>query len=118
MRSGHARLKYALLAALVLEAINFWIIGYPSASHPITGASQNAAVALQWDVLHLPGIIATDRSISLRHHPWINYAVLFIAGFVDTAIVVLLVFWLIGVALRALRKLSSSMNQAASPSRH
>lgn len=104
--------------AFLLEAINFWIVGDPAASHPITRASQNAAVALQWDVLHLPGIVATDHSISLRQHPPLNYTVLFLTGFIDTAGIVLLVFWLAGLARRAPRNLSSPMKEAASSTRH
>jgi hypothetical protein len=107
VRSRHTRLKHALFAAIPLEAINFWIIGYPAGTHSISRASQNAAVALQWYLLHLPGIIATDRSIYLQHHAILSSTVLFLAGLIDTALLVLLLLWLTGLAHRALRKLSS-----------
>ena len=113
MRSKHPRLKLALLAALPLEAINFWIIGYPAGTHSVSHASQNAAVALQWYVLHLPGIIIVDRSITLRELPPLDSLVLFLTGLIDTALLVLFLLWLAGLARRALRKLSSPMKQAA-----
>jgi hypothetical protein len=113
VRSRHPRLKHAFLAALVIEAVNFWIIGYPAATHSLTRADQNAAVALQWYVLHLPGIIAVDRSNYLRLHPFMSSLVLFFAGLIVTALLLLLILWLAGLARLALRKLSSPMKHPA-----
>lgn len=96
-----------------MEAINYWVIGYPADTHSVTRAAQYAAVALQWYVLHLPGIIAGDRSIYLREHHPILAVILFLAGFIDTALLLFFVFWLARVARRTLRKLSSPMKQAA-----
>ena len=105
-------LKTALLAALPIEIVNFWIIGYPAGAHGLSSASQSAAVALQWDILHLPGIIASDRSVLLRTHPAACSMVLFAAGYLDTAILLAGVFWASRLALHVLRKLSSPMKHA------
>ncbi|MBS1802781.1 MAG: hypothetical protein JST28_05410 [Acidobacteria bacterium] len=113
VRASHPKLRRALLISLPLEVINFWVIGYPAGGHGISHAAQYAAVALQWYVLHLPGIIAGDRIIYLREHHPILAIVLFIAGFIDTALLLLFFFWMAGLARRTLRKLSSPRNQLA-----
>jgi hypothetical protein len=105
-------LKTALLAAIPIEIVNFWVIGYPAGAHGLTSASQNAAVALQWYLLHLPGIIASDRSNFLRAHPVPCSLVLLIAGFIDTSILLAAAIWAVRLALRTLSKLSSPMKHA------
>jgi hypothetical protein len=92
--------------------VNFWVIGYPAGASGLTSASQNAAVALQWYLLHLPGIIASDRSTFLRTHPVACSLVLFIAGFIDTSILLAAAIWATRLALRTLSKLSSPMKHA------
>jgi hypothetical protein len=104
--------KAALLAALPIEMVNFWIIGYPAGANGLTSASQNAAVALQWYLLHLPAVIAGDRSIFLRAHPATCSLVLFAAGYIDTAILLAAIIWVARLALRTLGKLSSPMKHA------
>jgi hypothetical protein len=89
VRTKHPRLRLAVGLSLPLEVINYWVIGYPADTHAISRAAQNPAVALQWYILHLPGILAGD-----------------------TALLLLFLFWLAGVARRTLRKLSSPMKQA------
>jgi hypothetical protein len=113
VRTRHPRLRLALLISLPLEVINFWVIGYPAGPHRISHAAENPGVALQWYLAHLPAIIIGDRSVYIREHHSIESVIFFVAGFVDTALPLLLLFWLGGVARRALRKLSSPMNQAA-----
>jgi hypothetical protein len=113
VRTLHSKLRLSLVLALPLEVINFWVIGYPADTHSISRAAQNPAVALQWYVLHLPGIIAGDRSIYLREHHPILAVVLFLAGFIDTTLLLLALFWLTRLARRTLRKLSSPMKQVA-----
>lgn len=105
-------LKTALFAALPIEIVNFWVIGYPAGANGLTSASQNAAVALQWYLLHLPGIIASDRSTLLRTHPAACSLVLIIAGFIDTVILLVFIIWAARLALRTLSKLSSPMKPA------
>lgn len=105
-------LKLALLMALSIEVVNFWLIGYPAATHPLSKASQYPAVALQWDVLHLPGIILSDRIVFLREHPSACSVALWISGFLDTAILLAFLIWISRLALRALRKRSSPLTPA------
>jgi len=112
VRTKHPRLRLALGLSLPLEVINYWVIGYPADTHAISRAAQNPAVALQWYLLHLPGIIVGDRSIFIREHHPILAIVLFVAGFIDTALLLLFLLWLAGVARRTIRKLSSPMKQA------
>jgi hypothetical protein len=105
-------LKTALLAALPIEIVNFWVIGYPAGASGLTAASQNAAVALQWYLFHLPGIIASDRSTFLRTHPSACSVLLFVAGWVDTSLLLAAAIWAVRLALRTLSKLSSPMKHA------
>ena len=106
MRILHSKLKLALVLSLPIEAINFWVIGYPAATHTISRASQYAAVALQWYVLHLPGILIGDRSIYIREHYPVHAVVLFLAGFIDTALFILISLSVVQLGRRTLRRLS------------
>jgi hypothetical protein len=105
-------LKAALLAALPIEIVNFWVIGYPAGSSGLASTSQSAALALQWYLFHLPGIIASDRSAFLRAHPTLQSFVLLLAGYLCTAIPLAAIFWIARLALHRLRKLSSPMKHA------
>jgi hypothetical protein len=105
-------LKPALLAAVLIEIVNFWIIGYPTASGSLTMASQNAGLALQWDLLHLPGLIASDRILFLREHAHLSSLIFFLAGYIDTAILLAALLWAVRLVLHTLRKLSSPMKHA------
>lgn len=109
-----SRLKLALIAALPIEAVNFWVVGYPADTHSVSRVSQYAAVALQWYVLHLPGIIASDRSIYLREHAAIDSVVLFISGYIGTVLLLLAILWFARLAFLALHKLSSPLRHANS----
>lgn len=104
--------KLALIAAIPLELINFFVVGYPANPGSVSTASRYPAVALQWYVFHLPGIIASDRSIYLREHSRLDSVVLFIAGFICTAIFLAIVLWLFKLAITTLRKLSSPLKHA------
>ena|SRR5579859_4164260 len=105
-------LKAALLAAIPLEIVNLWVVGYPTAGGSLTMASQNAGIALQWDLLHLPGLIAIDRIVFLREHAQVCPVVFLIAGYIDTAILLAALISVVRLVLRTLRKLSSPMKQA------
>lgn len=102
-------LKAALLAAVPLEIVNFFIIGYPTAGGSLTMASQNAGIALEWDLLHLPGLIAGDRFLFLREHAPLSSLIFFLAGYIDTAILLAALIWAVRLVLHTLRKLSSPM---------
>lgn len=104
--------KLALIAAVPLEVINFFVVGYPADPRAVSTASQYPAVALQWYIFHLLGIIASDRSIFLREHEGLDSMVLFIAGLVSTAVFLGCVVWLSRLAARALRRLSSPVRHA------
>jgi hypothetical protein len=107
-----SNLKAALLAAIPLEILNFWVVGYPAGASGLSSSSQSAALALQWYVFHLPGIIASDRSIFLRAHPFPCSLLLLLVGYIDTAILLCAVFWAARLALHTLRKLSSPLKHA------
>jgi hypothetical protein len=104
--------RFALLAAIPIEFINFFVVGYPANPSSVSNASQIPAVALQWYVLHLPGIIASDRSLYLRQHGRLDSVVLFLVGLLCTATFCMLLIWLFRLAARTLRKLSSPMRHA------
>ncbi len=104
--------KPALLAAALIEIVNFWVIGYPTASGSLTLSSQNAAVALEWDLLHLPGLIAIDRILFLREHAPACSVIFLLAGYVDTAILLAALIWAMRLVLHTLGKLSSPMKHA------
>jgi len=105
-------LKAALLAALPFEMVNFWVVGYPAGTSGLSSSSHSAAIALQWYLLHLPGVVASDRSFFLRAHTTAGSLVFFIAGYIDTAILIAAILWAVRLALNTLRKLSSPMNPA------
>jgi hypothetical protein len=107
-------LRTACLWAVPLEVFNFWVVGYPAATHSLSSASQNAALALQWYVLHLPGIIVVDHSSFLRLHQWAYSPVLLLLGYLDTAVLILGILWLVGLAKRIVRRLSSPARGEAS----
>lgn len=81
--------------------------------HPVSEISHHPAVAIQWYLLHLPGIVASDHSIFLREHAALDSVMFFIAGYIVTAILIYAILWFAGLARRTLRRLSSPMKQAA-----
>jgi len=105
-------LKLPALLALPIEAVNFWVIGYPADRHTLSATSQNAAIALEWYVLHLPGIILADHSQFLRTHEVACSLVFLLIGFVNTAILLVVVIGAVRLALRALHRLSSPLRHA------
>jgi hypothetical protein len=113
VRTRHPRLRLGLPISLALEVINFWVIGYPAGPHRISRAAENPGVALQWYLAHLPAIIIGDRSVYIREHHSMESVIFFIAGFIDTALLLLFIFWLAGLARRTLRKLSSPKKELA-----
>jgi hypothetical protein len=106
-------LKFAALASIPVETANLWLVGDPSAPHPLTSFSQIPAIALQWDAVHLPAVILIDHSIPLRDHLWLCRLLLFVSGWFVTAVLLLFVFWIIRIALRGIRRLSSPLSRAA-----
>jgi hypothetical protein len=105
-------LRAALLAALPIEIVNYWVIGYPTAGDSITRAGRHAGIALQWDLLHLPALIAIDRISFLREHPHACPPIFLLAGYVDTVILLAALIWAVRLVRNTLRKLSSPMKPA------
>jgi hypothetical protein len=101
-------MKTALLAALPIEIVNFWIVKYPGSSGGLSTSSSNAELALEWDLLHLPGIMATNYISFLRTNPSLCSVIFWITGYIDTAILLAAILWIARLALRRLRKLSST----------
>jgi hypothetical protein len=104
--------RLPLLLALPVEAVNFWVIGYPADRHTLSATSQNAAIALQWYVIHLPGIILSDHSQFLRSHEHLCALMFLLIGFVNTAILLAVLIFAVRLALHALHKLSSPLRHA------
>jgi hypothetical protein len=100
-------LKTALLAAMPIEIVNFWVVGYPAGSDGLSSSSRSAALALEWDLLHLPGIVASNYIPFLRAHAVACSVMFWCVGYIDTAILFAAILWIARLALRRLRKLSS-----------
>src|SRR3569623_1159469 len=98
-------LRTACLVAVPVEVFNLFVVGYPAATHSLSSISQNAILALQWDVLHLPGIIIVDHSPYLRLHDWPCSFVLGVCGFLDTAALILALIGLVRLAKFLARKI-------------
>jgi hypothetical protein len=108
----HLILRLAMFFALPTEVVNFWIIGYPAQEHRMSALSHNAGVALEWYVLHFPGIILSDRSQFLRLHPVPCSLVFLIIGYIDTVILFVVIIAFVRLALHTLRRLSSPLRHA------
>ena len=107
-------LKTALLAALPIEIVNFWIIGYPAGAHglslcqpvrrrrPPVGSAASARTSSPVD----RSLFAAHPSRGLLHRASSS------AGYLDTAILLAAVFLAARLVLHTLRKLSSPMKHA------
>ena len=100
-------LRSALLAALPVEIFNFWVVGHPGGSDGWSSSSQSSALAVEWYLLHAPGVIASNASTLLRSHSTTCSAMFWIVGYIDTALLFAAILWLARLALRRLRKLFS-----------
>lgn len=100
-------LTIALFAALPIEILNFWVVGYPAGSDGLSTSSQSSTLALEWYLLHMPGVVASNFSTFLRTHATICSAMFWIVGYIDTALLIAAILWIARLALRRLRKLSS-----------
>ena len=100
-------IKTALLAALPIEIVNFWVVGYPAGSRGLSSSSQSSALAVEWYLLHLPGVMASNYIRFLREHAAACSAMFWIVGYIETAILFAAILWIARLALRRLRKLSS-----------
>jgi hypothetical protein len=96
--------RLALLAAIPIEAANYWLVGYPADT---SFAGQSVILAVQWYVIHLPAVIALDRSHFLQHAHVIGSIVLLLCGWFDTALLITGLIYLWRLSRRIARKLSS-----------
>ena len=96
--------RLALLAAIPVEAANYWLVGYPADT---SFAGQSVILAVQWYVIHLPGVIALDRSHFLQHAHVIGSIVMLLCGWFDTALLITGLIYVWRLAGRVARKLSS-----------
>lgn len=94
----------ALLAAMLIEAGNYWLVGYPANA---SFAGQSVILAVQWYVIHLPGVLALDRSPFLQHAHTMGSTVLFLSGWFDTALLITGLIYVWRLARRIADKLFS-----------
>jgi len=95
----------ALAAALLLELVNYFVIGYPAAgTHFAMSKGWFLAVAGQWYLLHLPGIFILNEFQFLRTYRILGSIVLFLTGWFDAALVLAACIWPFQIILRACRK--------------
>lgn len=94
-------IKTALLTAFAVEGVNFCCltppidVGYPPGTHWYVNL-----IALEWIILHLPGLRLLDHYERLLgcHQAnvvmgcrWVDVSVLFAYGYLDTALLLLVV---------------------------
>jgi hypothetical protein len=96
--------KLALAAALPLEFVNYFIVGYPAGAHLAVPTQWFQTIAAQWYVLHLPGLFALNQFDFLRNYAALGATVMLLSGYLDTAVLLAAFLWPVQVLLRALKK--------------
>ena len=112
MMTKRSTATLALAAALLLELVNYFVIGYPAAgAHFAMSKGWFLAVAGQWYLLHLPGIFILNEFQFLRTYRILGAIVLFLCGWLDTALVLAACIWpaqmILRVCKRSIRPLRS-----------
>ena len=102
--------KRALVAAFPVELVNYFVVRYPAGSHLPVREDWFQAVAAQWYMFHLPGVFALNEFGVLRNSRLLGHAVLFLSGWIDTAILLFLALLLVEVALGIIRELIRKPN--------
>ena len=111
MRITGSTTTLAFAAALLIELLNYFFVGYPAGAHrPAVPTDWFVAVAAQWDLLHLPGIFALNRFAFLRDHMLLGAIVLFLSGWLDTALLLAACIWPIQLLLKVLRRSLRPLN--------
>jgi hypothetical protein len=103
MRTMRATTTLALVAALPLELVNYFFVGYPAGTHFAIRKDWFVAIAAQWYVLHLPGIFALNEFGFLRDFRSVGAIVLFLSGLLDTTLLLAVLIWPALMILRILR---------------
>ena len=76
-------------------------------------SSQSSALAVEWYLLHLPAIIASDsQRIVSASIPSVLLRAALGTGYIDTVILLAAILWVARLALHTLRKLSSPLKHA------
>jgi len=96
--------KRALVAALPLELVNYFVVGYPASSHLPVREELFQAVAAQWYMFHLPGVLTLNELGVLRNSRFLGHAVLFLSGWIDSAVLLVLIMLLVQVTLGVIRE--------------
>ena len=96
--------KLALAGALLLELANYFVVGYPAGAHLAVREGWFGAIAAQWYLLHLPGIFALNEVGSLRTYSSLGSIVIFLSGWLDTAVLLAACIWPVQLVLRIFRR--------------
>lgn len=96
--------RLALAAALPLELANYFIIGYPAGTHLAVPGDWLVKVAAQWYLLHLAGVFALNRFDFLRNHGFLGSLVIFLSGYLATALLLAAALWPVQLLLRIFRR--------------
>jgi hypothetical protein len=86
MLTNWSTTRLALAAALPVELVNFFVVGYPAGKHLSVPDGWFAVVAGQWYLLHLPGLFLVNEISFLRHSAFLAGACMFLSGYVETTL--------------------------------
>ena len=96
-------IKTALLAALAIEAINFWLLAPPiDVGYPPGSPWYINLIGFQWVIVHLPGLRLLDWLERVSGCQQLNIVmgcrrvdifVLFVSGYLDTALLLIAVIF-------------------------
>jgi hypothetical protein len=108
MRTLLVTTKLAIVAALPVELVNYFVVRYPADNdHLLEGWF--AAIAAQWYVVHLPGIFFLNALESLRTQHSLGSLVLFLSGWIDTALLLAVLIWTALIVFRVFRLSASPL---------
>jgi hypothetical protein len=85
MRTLRATTKWALVAALPVELLNYFAVGSPADKHHAL-EGWFAVIAAQWYLIHLPGTFILNAAEFLRTRQSLGSLVLFLSGWIVTAL--------------------------------
>jgi hypothetical protein len=109
MRITGSTTTLAVAAALFIELANYFVVGYPAGAHLAVRKGWFGAIAAQWYLLHLPGIFAVNEVRFLRAYSSLGSIVLFLSGWLDTALLLAAFIWPVQLVLRVFRRSLGSL---------
>jgi hypothetical protein len=104
MRMTGSTAKLAIAVALLIELVNYFVVGYPAGAHLAIRGSWSGVTAAQWYLLHLPGIFTLNEFRFLRAHSSLGSIVLFLSGWIDTALLLAACIWPVQLILRVFKR--------------